>query len=154
MLPPADPPRPLRWLERLNVVILMLVSQLVQSLFVAAFVFVILIALGILAVPGSVQEMWVGEPVREVLRFSFLGEPRLLSGELLVVAGLLGGMCGLYFTGLALTDEAYRAEFHANVVADVEQILAVRAAYLAMPMAGATGMTTISGHAEVSPRGG
>lgn len=151
--PPVEAPRPLRWLERLNVVVLMLVSQLVQSLFVAAFVVVILIALGILAVPASVQETWVGEPVRTVLGFSLLGEPRLLSVELLVVAGLLGGMCGLYFTGLALTDAAYRAEFHANVVADVEQILAVRAAYLAMPMPAASGLTTI-GQAEVSPRGG
>jgi hypothetical protein len=50
-----------------------------------------------------------------------------------VTAGLLGGMCALYFTGLALTDAAYRAEFHARVVADVEEIMAVHAAYLASP---------------------
>lgn len=29
---------------------------------------------------------------------------------LLVAAGLLGGICALYFTGLALTDAAFRAE--------------------------------------------
>jgi hypothetical protein len=57
----------------------------------------------------------------------------LVSVELLVTAGLLGGMCALYFTGLALTDAAYRADFHARVVGDVEQIMAVHAAYLASP---------------------
>ena len=130
-IPDASPP--MRWPERVNLIALMLVSQLVQSLFVAVLIVVFLVVLGILAIPSSVQEMWVGAPVREVLPFELLGEPRLVSVELLIAAGLLGGMCGLYFTGLALTDAAYRAEFHANVVAEVEQILAVRATYRAMP---------------------
>jgi hypothetical protein len=131
-IPDASPP--LRWPERVNLVALMLVSQLVQSLFVAILIVVFLVALGILAIPASVQATWVTpETVRPVLSFELLGEPRLVSVELLIAAGLLGGMCGLYFTGLALTDAAYRAEFHANVVAEVEQILAVRATYRAMP---------------------
>jgi hypothetical protein len=129
----APPPRRLRWLERINLVFLMLLSQLLQSLFVGLLVTLFLVALGVLAIPASVQEQWVGEPVRTVQGFELLGEPRLVSTELLVTAGLLGGMCALYFTGLALTDAAYRAEFHARVVADVEEIMAVHAAYLASP---------------------
>jgi hypothetical protein len=129
----APPPRRLRWQERVNVVFLMLVSQLVQSLFVGLLVTLFLVALGVLAIPASVQEQWVGGPVRTLLGFELLGEPRLVSTELLVTAGLLGGVCALYFTGLALTDAAYRAEFHARVVADVEEIMAVHAAYLASP---------------------
>jgi hypothetical protein len=129
----APPPRRLRWQERVNVVFLMLVSQLVQSLFVGLLVTLFLVALGVLAIPASVQEQWVGGPVRTLLGFELLGEPRLVSTELLVTAGLLGGVCALYFTGLALTDAAYRAEFHARVVADVEEIVAVHAAYLASP---------------------
>ena len=129
----ADAPRRLNWKERTNLVILMLVSQLVQSLFVALLVLLFLVALGLLAIPASVQETWVGEPVRTLIGFELLGEPRLLSVELLIAAGLLGGMCALYFTGLALTDAAYRAEFHEQVVGDVEQIMAVHAAYLASP---------------------
>jgi hypothetical protein len=129
----APPPRRLRWLERINLVFLMLLSQLLQSLFVGLLVTLFLVALGVLAIPASVQEQWVGEPVRTVQGFELLGEPRLVSTELLVTAGLLGGMCALYFTGLALTDAAYRDEFHARVVADVEEIMAVHAAYLASP---------------------
>ena len=126
-----EPPRRLQWQERANLVLLMLISQLLQSLFVGLLVTVFLVALGLLAIPASVQEVWVGEPIRPVFEFELFGEPRLLSAELLVTAGLLGGVCALYFTGLALTDSAFRSEFHERVVGDVEQIMAVDAAYLA-----------------------
>ncbi len=129
----GPPPRGLTWKERLNLVFLMLISQLVQSLFVGLLVTLFLVALGVLAIPESVQELWVGEDVRTLLPFELFGEDRLVSSELLITAGLLGGMCALYFTGLALTDATYRAEFHARVIADVEQIMAVHAAYLASP---------------------
>jgi hypothetical protein len=132
----ASRTRPLRWLERTNLIFLMLVSQLVQSLFVGLIVMLFLVALGLLAIPESVQELWVGDEVRALIGFELFGELRMLSVELLVSAGLLGGMCALYFTGLALTDAAYRAEFHARVVGDVEQIMAVHAAYLASPEVG------------------
>jgi hypothetical protein len=124
-------PRLLVWRERLNLLFLMLISQLLQSLFVGFLVIVFLVALGILAIPASVQETWVGEPVRTLVAFELFGEPRLLSAELYITAGLLGGMCALYFTGLALSDAAFRAEFHERVVGDVEQIMAVHVAYLA-----------------------
>ena len=129
----ADAAAPLRlgWRERGNLVLLMLLSQLVQSLFVALLVLVFLVALGVLAIPASVQATWVGAPVRPVLGFELLGEPRLVSVELLITAGLLGGVSALYFTGLALTDKAFRADFHAQVVREVEQIMAVHAAYVA-----------------------
>jgi uncharacterized membrane protein len=124
-------PRRLMWQERLNLLFLMLISQLLQSLFVGLLVTVFLVALGLLAIPASVQETWVGEPVRTVVAFELFDEPRHLSAELLITAGLLGGMCALYFTGLALTDAAFRTEFHERVVGDVEQIMAVHVAYLA-----------------------
>jgi hypothetical protein len=130
----ASRARPLRWLERTNLIFLMLVSQLVQSLFVGMLVTLFLVALGVLAIPEEVQAEWASlDPIRSVIGFELFGEDRLVSAELLVTAGLLGGMCALYFTGLALTDSSYRAEFHARVVRDVEEIMAVRAAYLASP---------------------
>ena len=129
----SSKPRPLRPLERLNLVVLMLVSQLVQSLFVALMVALFLVVLRMIVVPASVQEAGAGAPVRDLVGFVLLAEPRTLSLELLMAAVLLGGMCGLYFTGLALTDATYRAQFHARVVADIERIMAVRSVYLAIP---------------------
>ncbi len=130
---PAAHLRPLQRLERLNVIVLMLVSQFVQSLFVAVMVTLFIVLLGMLAVPVSVQETWVGAPVDELISLTFIGEPRTLSTELLVASALLGGVCGLYFTGLALTDKTYRAEFHSRVIADINRIMAVRSVYLSLP---------------------
>jgi hypothetical protein len=130
---PSSARRPLRRLERLNLVLLMLVSQLVQSLFVALVVALFLVVLGLIVVPASVQDAWVGAPVRDLVEFVLMGEPRMLSLELLIATALLGGMCGLYFTGLALTDATYRAESNTRVVADIERIMAVRSVYLALP---------------------
>jgi hypothetical protein len=132
-LPATDAVRPLRRLERLNLLVLMLISQLVQSLFVAVMVTLFMVLLGMLAVPASVQEAWVGAPVNELIGFDFIGEPRTLSAQLLIASALLGGVCGLYFTGLALTDKTYRAEFHARVLADIDRIMAVRSVYLSIP---------------------
>ncbi len=111
----------------------MLISQFVQSLFVAVMVTLFMVLLGMLAVPASVQEAWVGAPVNELIGFDFIGEPRTLSTQLLIASALLGGVCGLYFTGLALTDKTYRAEFHARVLADIDRIMAVRSVYLSLP---------------------
>ncbi len=125
--------RPLHRLERLNVLVLMLISQFVQSLFVAVMVTLFMVLLGMLAVPAPVQEAWVGAPVNELIGFDFIGEPRTLSLQLLIASTLLGGVCGLYFTGLALTDKTYRGEFHSRVVADINRIMAVRSVYLSLP---------------------
>jgi hypothetical protein len=110
-------------------VVLMLISQGVQSLFVALMLTAFLVALGMLAVPAALQETWAGGPVRELAAFVFLDSRRALSLELVIAATLLGGMSGLYFTGLALTDPTYRAE-SSLVLADIEQIMAVRSVYL------------------------
>ena len=82
----------------------MLVNQLLQSVFVALLVMAFLVAFGLLALPASVQEGWIGEAVNVVTVFELLGEPRTVSAELLTVSALLSAIVGLYFTGLALTD--------------------------------------------------
>lgn len=125
--------RPLRRPELLNLVVLVLINQLLQALFVALMVALFLVVLGVIVVPASVQDAWSGAAVRELVGFVVLDEPRTLSVELAIAAGLLGGMCGLYFMGFALTDAAYRAEFDARVMTDIQRIIAVRSVYLAMP---------------------
>lgn len=122
----------LSWLERSNLTALALINQLIQSTFVALLITGFLVLLGLLAIPADVQEGWIGEGVTTLLRFELLGEERRLSGELLRVSALLGGIVGLYFTGLAITDAATQrsAEFR-RAVADVRQLVAARAVYRA-----------------------
>jgi hypothetical protein len=66
-----------------------------------------------------------------VTAFGFLGEERVLSWELIRVAVLLGGVVGLYFTGLAVTDAAYRASHFDRVLAEIRALVAARALYAA-----------------------
>ena len=63
-------------------------------------------------------------------RSSLLDEQRTLSEELVIVSAVLGGIVGLYFSGLGITDPGYRIEGFDREVAGVRQILAVRALYL------------------------
>jgi hypothetical protein len=43
---------------------------------------------------------------------------------------VLGGIVGLYFSGLSITDASYRTEGFDQQVSNVRQILAARALYL------------------------
>lgn len=55
----------------------------------------------------------------------------MLNRELLQVAGFLGTFTGFYLTVYLVTDETYRREFRDDVVGELREALAVRAAYRA-----------------------
>jgi hypothetical protein len=120
----------LTWLERSNLTLLVAVPQLLQAIAVGAVVMAFLVLFAMIAIPASVQETWIGEPARVVISFVWLDEERALSDELLIVSAVLGGIVGLYFSGLAITDPTYRPEQFDREVAGVRQILAARALYL------------------------
>ena len=133
LTPPGSRPRELRWLERTNLSALVLINQLLQSTFVALLVMAFLVVFGVIVLPAEVQERWIGESVSTLLRFELLGEERRLSGQLVTVSAMLSGIVGLYFTGVAITEGAgaYRGEDFRRAVAEVRQLLAARAVYLA-----------------------
>ncbi len=121
----------LAWLERRNVEFVVLVNQLLQSTFVSLLVFAFLVLFGLIVVPSAVQAVWIGAPVTVLAELHVLDEARVLSAELVTVSALLSAIVGLYFTGLALTDPAYRAEHFAAVVGELRMLLAARALYRA-----------------------
>ena len=131
MTPPVLRPPALRWRERTNLTALVLINQLLQSSFVALLVMAFLVVFGVIALPAEVQERWIGEPVSTLLRFEILGEERRLSGQLLTVSALLSGIVGLYFTGQAITEGTSRGDYFRRAVAEVRQLVAARAVYLA-----------------------
>jgi hypothetical protein len=53
-----------------------------------------------------------------------------LSEEVVIVSAILGGIVGLYFSGLGITDARYRSEGFDREVASIRQVLAARALYL------------------------
>jgi hypothetical protein len=129
--PHADvvPSPRLSWLERLNVTFLVAVPQLLQALAVGTVVMAFLVVFALIAIPASVQEAWSGGPARVLVEFQMLDELRTLSAELLIVSAVLGGIVGLYFSGLGMTDSRYRSEGFDREVAGIRQILAARALY-------------------------
>jgi hypothetical protein len=128
--PDLLPAARLPWLQRINVTLLVAVPQLLQAIAVGVVVMAFLAVFALIAVPASVQEGWIGAPARDLVSVIVLDELRTISEELLIVCAVLGGIVGLYFSGLAVTDATYRTEGFDVQVTGVRQILAARALYL------------------------
>jgi hypothetical protein len=128
--PGLDRPPRLSWLHRSNLTLLVVVPQLLQVVAVAMVVMAFLVVFAVLAIPGHVQAGWIGAVPRLVLEFSLADEPRTISAELLVVSAVLGGIVGLYFSGLAVSDPIYRSEQFDRDVDGVRELWAARAVYL------------------------
>ena len=120
----------LSWLHRSNLTLLVVVPQLLQAAAVALIVMAFLVVFAVLAIPGDVQAGWIGTSPRVIAEFTLANEPRTISAELLVVSAVLGGIVGLYFSGLAISDPTYRTEQFDRDVDGVRELLAARAVYL------------------------
>ena len=120
----------LSWLHRSNLTLLVVVPQLLQVAAVALIVTAFLVVFAVLAIPGDVQTGWIGTVPRVVVEFTLLNEPRIVSAELLIVSAVLGGIVGLYFSGLAISDPAYRSAQFDRDVDGVRELLAARAVYV------------------------
>ena len=125
----AVPAPRLTWLQRSNVTLLVVIPQLLQAAAVGFVVMAFLVVFALIAIPASVQVGWVGGPTRDLIAVVLLDELRTLSEELLIVSAVLGGIVGLYFSGLSITDPKYRSDQFDPEVAGVRQILAARALY-------------------------
>jgi small neutral amino acid transporter SnatA (MarC family) len=127
--PPARPPLSTR--QWVNVGLLMFFGQALQIVTVSVLIGAFFMLFGLLTVTPEVIESWTGQVPDVVARFDLWGRDVQLTGELLRVSAFLSGFSGLYFTVTMLTDATYRQEFLEDVVGEVRQAFAVRAAYLA-----------------------
>jgi len=129
----ADPPlvAPLKRRAWLNVGLVLVVSQGVQILLVAAAVGLFYVGFGLFAMSESVTEEWTVGQVDVLWRFQLFGNEAVLTDNLLKVSAFVAAFAGLQFTLSAITDTTYRQEFFERAVRGVRQALAVRALYLA-----------------------
>jgi hypothetical protein len=117
--------------ERVNVGMVMFVSQALQVLFVSLAVGGFFVAVGMLAVDASVMEAWIGTQGETLWDPELFGEvPLLLTTELLEVAGAIAAFTGLYFAISMLTDDVYRREFLEELTSEMGQSFRERAEYL------------------------
>lgn len=121
---------PLDRRERLNVGLVMFVSQALQVLAVSLAIGGFFVALGVLAVDPQITEGWTGTPPNALIEFDLFNHDAILSEELLRVAGAIAAFTGLYFAISMLTDDVYRREFLAELTTEMQESFCERAEYL------------------------
>ena len=119
---------PFTRLERANLFLILLLTQLLQALVFAAIVFAAFVLLGKLTVPDAAIKSWVGhDPTQGVL----FGVQVPLSNDLVQVCLFIAAFSTLYFIATIVTDEAHRKTFFDPVMEHLQVSLAGRAVYLA-----------------------
>ena len=121
---------PLRRRQRLNVGLVMFVSQAVQVLIVSLVVAVFFAAFGLLAIDETVRTDWIGSGGDVLVSFDLFGTELEVTRELLRVAIGLGAFSGFYFAIAMLTDSTYREEFLEELSDEMRASFEARAAYL------------------------
>jgi len=124
---------PLNRRQRVNVGLVMFVSQALQVLVVSLAVAAFFVVFGALAVGPEVRESWIGSrgaaigPSVEVL-----GGRVTVTEELLRVSGAIAAFGGVYYAIAVLTDATYREEFLEDIVGELRETFRLRAEYLAL----------------------
>jgi hypothetical protein len=125
-------PTKLSRLPRVNLVLVLLFSQLVQVFILALVVYAFFLVFGTLAIDDRVINDWV-QPVKPDERvpsdLPSLGEYLPISEQLFQVSVFLAAFSGLYFTVYAVTDSTYREQFFADLSHELEQAIGVYTVY-------------------------
>mgnify|MGYP001765278334 CR=1 FL=1 len=116
---------PLTRLERSNLVLVLLISQVVQVLLLSLSVFGFFVVFGAVIMDSEVITAWIGHAPTQILG-------TVITRELLQVAVFLASFSGLYFTVYAVTDETYRSQFFTAITAELERAVSAREVYRAM----------------------
>ncbi len=116
--------------QRLNVGLVLFVSQALQVLFVSLAVGVFFVLFGLLAIDQEVLRTWIGSGGHVLVSFDVAGERLELTEELLRVSGSIAAFTGLYFAIAMLTDSTYRAEFLDGLTGEMRDSFRARVEYL------------------------
>jgi hypothetical protein len=128
----ADDAPPLRRVQRLNVGMVLFVSQALQVLVVALAVGAFFVIFGMLAIDDGVLDAWLGHRGHDVFHVTVLGIDVHPTYELLRVAAAIAALSGLYYAIAVLIDPTYREEFLDEVTGDMRETFAARSRYLAL----------------------
>jgi len=121
---------PLTHRQRINVGLVLFVSQALQVLLVSAGVGAFFVVLGALAVSNEVREAWIGGNGNVLLTVPLLGNDVEVTEELLRVAGGLAALSGLSYAVQMQTDDTYRRLFFDEVEREMRATFKARADYV------------------------
>ncbi len=123
---------PLSRAQRVNVGLVLFVSQALQVLFVSLFIGAFFVLFGLLAIDEVARESWIGPEENVLVTISLGGDEFELTEELLRVAGGLAAFSGFYFAVAMLTDSTYREEFLEELTGEMQASFKARVAYLGL----------------------
>jgi hypothetical protein len=121
---------PLRRRQRINVGLVLFVTQALQIVLVVVAVGAFFMAFGALVIPADVIESWTGTRGRQILALGLGDIDVRVTVELLRVSAGIGALSGLYYSVAVLTDSTYREEFLEELTDDLRAVFADRARYL------------------------
>lgn len=121
---------PLSRAQRVNVGLVLFVSQAVQVLIVSLTIGAFFVAFGLLAIDADVRREWMDDAGNTLLTIRLAGESFQLTAELLRVAGGLAAFSGFYFAVAMLTDSTYREEFLEELTDEMRTSFKARSEYL------------------------
>ena len=116
--------------QRINVGLVLFVSQALQVLLVSAGVAAFFVVLGGLAVSDAVRESWIGGNGNVLFTVPLLGDDVEVTEELLRVAGGLAALSGLSYAVQMQTDDTYRRLFFDEVEREMRASFKARADYV------------------------
>jgi hypothetical protein len=123
---PALDPR-----QRVNVGLVMFVSQALQVLVVSLALAGFFVVFGALTIGPEVRESWIGSRGTAIgPSIELLGGRLTITEELLRVSGAIAAFGGVYYAIAVLTDSTYREEFLDDIVGELRETFALRAEYL------------------------
>ena len=121
---------PLRRPQRVNVGLVMFVSQALQVLIVSFTIGLFFALFGLLAIDESVRERWIGSAGNELFAVNLFGERLEATEQLARVAGGLAAFSGFYFAISMWTNATYREEFLEELTSEMRESFGKRAEYL------------------------
>ena len=124
---------PLTRYQRINVGLVMFVSQALQVLVVSAAMAGFFVVFGALTIGPEVRESWIGSTGTAVgPSVELFGGTLTITEQLLRVSGAIAAVGGVYYAIAVLTDSTYREEFLDDIVGELRGIFALRAEYLSV----------------------
>jgi hypothetical protein len=126
--------KPLTKLQRINMSLIILVSQALQIVLVTVLVWLFFTVVGALLVDTRVVEEWATKPADAVLTLDFLGsgphQRIVVTEQLLRAAFGIAAFSGLYYSVAMLVDATYRDEFMQELTDQMRSTFTVRKEYL------------------------
>jgi hypothetical protein len=121
---------PLRRAERINLLFVSALAQLIAATVVALAVAVFFVVLGVLAIDLAATTSWVSDSARVLADVTVAGHQYVLTSQLLRVSAFLGTFAGFYLIVSSSTDPRLRESVASGHDDHLRCVLAVRALYL------------------------